>query len=257
MAARGWRAVCACEGRRPSLPDSGAWRRKAGCVFPSPSPPPAREDAPRPRDAPAGCRGSGRGRRGGCLPVLRAGTRQRQTLGRGTWATARGRHAGATRPRAQRGAPGARPRSAARPPKLGERAGGARRAGAGAAGAAGDLARLLGAPLPGRCGPHAPAAGRPRPGTSGARGASGRCSKGGLRGGGARRGPDSCRGGGRGAPRRPAPPSRPPSSRSLQPIRRAPRAGGVGLPIKRRGAVTPRAGCAAPRPEPASQTRGV
>lgn len=129
--------------------------------------------------------------------------------------------------------------------------------GRGAAGAAGDLARLLGAPLPGRCGPHAPAAGRPRPGTSGARGASGRRSKGGLRGGGARRGPDSCRGGGRGAPRRPAPPSRPPFSRSLQPIRRAPRAGGVGLPIKRRGAVTPRAGCAAPGPEPASQTRGV
>lgn len=148
MAAHGWRAVCACEGRRPSLPDSGAWRRKASCVFPSPSPPPAREDAPRPRDAPAGCRGSGRGRRGGCLSVLRAGTRQRQTLGRGTWATARGRHAGSTRPRAQRGAPGARPRSAARPPKLGERAGGARKGGGGGGRCRGRPRATSGSPPP-------------------------------------------------------------------------------------------------------------
>lgn len=69
--------------------------------------------------------------------------------------------------------------------------------------------------------------------------------------------PGSRRGGGRGGVRQAGPlPSRPPSLPPvLQPIRRPPWAGGVGRSIKRRGAVTPRAGCAPSRPEPAPQIR--
>lgn len=141
------------------------------------------------------------------------------------------------------------------------------RGGQGAAGAAGRAPGSFGERA-GCCGPGAPA---PYPGPlpeprhfRGPAALRGRSSKGSLRGAGERAArwpgggwPGSRRGGGRSGVRQAGPlPSRPPSLPPvLQPIRRPPWAGGVGRSIKRRGAVTPRAGCAPSRPEPAPQTR--
>ncbi|XP_026939036.1 retinaldehyde dehydrogenase 3 isoform X2 [Sagmatias obliquidens] len=200
----------------------------------------------------------GRGGRRSCKPGPGV-----WTLGRGTWAATRGLPAGSPTPDAAQGPQRAGGRARLPGARGADRSWASARSvsGPGAAGAAGGLASQRSSPAP-----PIPAPARcPSPGTSGARRRFGSSSKGSLPGG--ERAarwpgegwPGSRRGGGRGGVRRAGPlPSRQPSlPLVLQPIRQPPRAGGVGRSIKRRGAVTPRVGCAPPRPEQALKTRAL